>query len=399
LIDNHVHVLGAFVRDITLSTLPGVFRQIKKNLRACIASGVTTIRDMGGIPRQIQAFRKKVERHQIPGPRIVCCNSMITCPGGYPEFIPHLAGLKRLMLGGQVVERVKTPEETRATVRHMVKLGADWIKTTHSSESALIGRATLPCLSSECYKALVDEAHRLGRPVAIHHDSIYGFSKAVEIGSDSLEHVSGNGMLSEDDIKMFVDKGLAIIPTLKGLGDYLILKDIAKWLENTREDYLEEIAVVGLSGLLGHYTENRDDGKTYLKGICVDIKRFQSMYPQALANVHRIREAGGTIGVGTDSGGTEFGLFGMVWLELEHLVRAGMSELEALQAATKTNAKILGKQSSLGTIEAGKYADLVILGANPLDNIRHIQDVRMVWKDGRLVFRRSPADGQSTVAT
>ena len=98
-----------------------------------------------------------------------------------------------------------------------------------------------------------------------------------------------------------------------------------------------------------------------------------------------LRKAGARIGCGTDSGGSNFAFFGFFWRELENLVGAGMSPFEALRCATAVNAQILGLEKDIGTLEPGKLADLVVLEANPIEDIANMGRVRAVDKGGRLV--------------
>jgi len=384
LIDNHVHLTNPFIEKVGLLKFPSILRQMKRNLKNCIESGVTTVRDMGAVPKPIQGLREKVKQGKIPGPRILCCNSMITCPDGYPDFVPYFTGLKKSILGGQFAERVLTPEEVRNTVQRMVALGADWIKTLHDARSVFVGgRDELPTLPDECYEALIDEAHTLGKKVAMHQIFLTGFHKGLQFSVDTLEHVPIDKELTDSDISTFIDKKMVIIPTLKPPGDFLIMDEIQKILEQEGNHYLEKAAYKNVSSKLNMFVNNHVTIEYY-----IDYEYLQRQYPQALANVTKLYKAGAIIGFGTDSGGTDFGFFGFPYKELEHLVKAGMSNFEALQTATNINAEILGLQA-LGTIEPGKVADLVLIEGNPLDDVSNVKNVKIVWKEGQLVFNDS----------
>lgn len=149
---------------------------------------------------------------------------------------------------------------------------------------------------------------------------------------------------------------------------------------------LEKVPYKYTSGLLDVFIDDRVTEEEYTTEYYIDYRLCQKQYPQALNNIARLHRAGATIGFGTDSGGTEFGFFGLAYKELQHLVKAEMSNFEALQAATSINANILGLQNDLGTIEAGKLADLVLVQGNPLDNVGEVKNVKMVWKEGWIVY-------------
>ena len=388
--DAHIHATIPFIvgtdgyKNLNFLHLPNVIAQIRRNLRNCVQSGVTTVRDMGAVPTFMQRFQKEVSQGKTPGPRILCSNSLITCPNGYPEFAPYFTGMRKLVFRGQFAEQVSTPQEARNTVRRMVDLGADWIKTAHSDRSFCMGRGRLPTLSDACYEALVDEAHKLGKKVAMHQTWISGFRKGLQFSVETLEHIPLDEKLNNRDVSTFVDKKIAIIPTLKVFGQYLILDEIQELLAQKGSYYLERVPYKFVSHLLNKYRSGIKE-KEYASEYYFDYKLFQRQFHLGLSNVSRLHKAGAIIGFGTDSP-CDFSFFGLAYTELEYLVKAGLSNFEALQAATRTNAKILGLQTDLGTIEAGKLADLVLIEGDPLRNVSNVKNVKMVWKEGQIVF-------------
>ena len=122
----------------------------------------------------------------------------------------------------------------------------------------------------------------------------------------------------------------------------------------------------------------------------IDTSIFKRNYSRALENVLRIHQAGGRVGVGTDCGGAPMLLFGLLYAEeLSRMADAGMSNYEVLAAATSGNAKIIGMDDRIGSIETGKWADLITVKGDPLKDIETAKDVQMVFKEGEIYHRNS----------
>ncbi|MFA5400891.1 MAG: amidohydrolase family protein [Dehalococcoidia bacterium] len=384
--DLHSHVTIPFMKDIKLSILPTILRQVQKNLRNCVEGGVTTVRDLAAIPNSVRSYQKNINAGKTIGPRIIYAGSIIVCPGGVPEVAPYFKGIKRAILGGQFAERPVTPEDVRRCVQLMVKQGAEWIKTTHGDKSLMMGWDKIPYFSDECYQALVGESRKAGKKIAMHHTSATGFRKALQFKVDTLEHVALDE-LSDKDISTFVEQGVAIIPTLMALAEYSQLDDVRHMLDKKGDYYLEKEPYQYTSDLVNKFIQGvteEDCSKEYY----YDYKCIQKQFPVALENVRRLHKAGAVIGLGTDIGGTDFGFFGLTYKELGHLVAAGMSNFEALKTATITSARIIGLDSKLGSIETGKLADFILVEGNPLDDVGLLKNVKMVWKNGEIVYNR-----------
>jgi imidazolonepropionase-like amidohydrolase len=386
LFDLHSHVTIPFMKDIRLFILPTVLRQVQKNLRNCVEGGVTTVRDLAAIPGSIRGYQKNIDAGKTMGPRIVYAGSIIVCPGGVPEVAPYFKGVKRAILGGQFAERPVTPDDVRKCVQLMVKQGAEWIKTTHGDKSLMMGWDKIPYFSDECYQALVSESRKAGKKIAMHHTSATGLRKALQFKVDTLEHVALDE-LSNKDISALVEQGVAIIPTIMALAEYSQLDEVRQMLDEKGDYYLEKEP----------YKYTSDLADKFIKGVSeedcrreyyYDYKYIQKQFPVALDNVRRLHKAGAVIGLGTDIGGTDFGFFGLTYKELGHLVAAGMSNYEALKTATINSARIIGLNTRLGSIETGKLADFLLVDGNPLDDVGLLKNVKMVWKNGEIVYNR-----------
>jgi len=385
LIDAHVHLISPFAPEINLAVFRSLYRQIRLNLANCIRSGVTTVRDVGCTPGIIRRMKRWVKEGKTVGPRIVCANSFIVPPEAMPEHVPTFTLPLRLFLGGQVVERVGTPDQVRDTVRRMVALGADWIKTTHTDKSLFMNRLDPPVFDDACFEALVDEARKQNRPVTMHQTQVNGFRKAIELGVDSMEHAPLDALTDEDICRM-VDAGIPIVPTINVMREVLLLDQIAVWMDKEGENYLCPESLRQTRALL----------KLYRRGITPEIAQtgyyadkamFIRQFPVMMENVRRLHTAGAVIGCGTDSGGAPFTVFGRFYEEIDNLLEAGLSPFEALQSATAVNARILRLEDKLGTIETGKIADFVVLDGDPVTDTMALRQVRMVVKEGTIVYQ------------
>ena len=385
LIDAHVHLITPFVPKVTPGVIASLGRQVKRNLATVVRDGVTTVRDAAGFPRRIQGARRAVEEGRVPGPRIVCANSYITCFGGTPEWVPYLKGPAKLIAGGQAIDRGDSPDEVAALVRRMVDLGADWVKTCHSDRSLCRGKGELPTWSDEVYDVFFAEAERLGRPVAFHQMWLSAFRKGLQYGPATFDHTPMDGLLTEKDVADFAASGTALIATLDVYRDTFEFERISRDLEDRGKEFLEPVCYRLVSRYLDKYIRNDFTAQEVEKEWIMDETMPRELLPNAYENARRIWKAGGILGCGTDSGGSDFAFFGYFHRELENLVEVGLSPWEALRCATAVNAEILGMEKDIGTLEPGKYADMVVVEGDPLHDISNMGRVKAVYKGGALV--------------
>ncbi len=382
-IDAHLHITVPFIMEATPKGFFQLNRQLALNFANCIKYGVTTVRDVGAFPKKILRWRDRIESGKATGPRIMSSLSFITSHSGVPEMVPHLNPVESFITGGQFAERVETPEEVKTVANRLVDSGASWLKTQYSEQSFLFHGA-IPYLSDACFEALVETGRRRNIKIAMHQTERAGFLKGIKVGVDSLEHCPTEE-LEEEDIDRFVTQNMAIIPTIKVVGDYFEVEEILGWLETDgASDFLSEPlrqTVEGVTVLLKEPYPPPD----YKTKFYHDVEYFRRGFPVVLRNVEKIKKAGGTIGVGTDCCGTGLSFFGSYWKELNYLTQAGFTNAEALKAATAVNAKIIGMADDVGTIEPGKYADFTIIDGNPINNIETTKHVATVIKGGEIV--------------
>jgi imidazolonepropionase-like amidohydrolase len=237
-----------------------------------------------------------------------------------------------------------------------------------------------PVFDDACFEALVDEARQQGRPVVMHQTGASGFRKAVELGVDSMEHTPLDA-LDDADIARMVEAGVPIVPTLHVMRESLRLDQTATWLEAQGASHLCPESLRQTKALLRLYQEGITPEMAQ-KEYYLDVEQDERRDPVMMENVGRLHAAGATIGCGTDAGGGNFTVFGQFYEEIDNLVEAGLTPFEALRAATAVNARILRLDERLGTLEAGKLADFVVLEGDPLVDTGALRRVRMVVKEG-----------------
>jgi imidazolonepropionase-like amidohydrolase len=325
-----------------------------RNARSCLEAGFTTIRSMSNLCGLIwdPSLRDAIEMGIIQGPRILASGNMISgIRRGTRSMLAFAYGPQPSVIGYQH-RLADGPDECRKAVREVVGAGADFVKIMVTGTIAgELERATWVTYTRGEIEAIADEAHHLERKVAAHAYAAEGILNALEAGVDTLEH----GMyLGEEACNMMVRKGIFLVPTLSVLHNFITngMKTgaPAHMLEKTRE------------------------------GFDASISSFKAA-----------RQAGVKIACGTDSQHT-WAPCGENSLELELMVKHGMSEMEAIVAATKTSAEAIGRDDTLGTIEPGKFADILILDASPLDNIgvlRQKNNIKMIVKNGKIVVNRT----------
>jgi|GEM_PF-267981 len=392
LIDNHCHLTVPFMYHVNLSTVREMGRQILLNFSNCVLSGVTTVRDLGGFPGRITSFRKRAKRNEIAGPRVISSLSPIAASRGgtlgVPEEAPYFTNpLITWLLGGNYAERPTTTEEIQNACESMVALGADWLKTLHQDHSYSSYPRPLPNHTDEGYRTILDVGRKKGIRCALHQTLLSGFEKGVDLGFHTLEHIATDGFLPDDQVEKFVRRQMAIVPTMMATGSIFDEEEVLNLVETRQAEYLTPEAARQTAARIrtSLAQEKRELSPQERRGLTYDRRYLRETFPNAVANLEKLHKMGATIGLGTDNGGTPCGLFSRYSRELRHYVSAGISEFDTLRMATVVNARILGMEKEIGTIEKGKLADLVAVDGNPLRDISAIDRVRMVAKGGVLL--------------
>jgi len=340
LIDTHVHVSlhGSphYFNEMIMETPALAALKAVKKLRRLIESGFTTIRTMGDKGQIDIALKAAVDAGDIIGPRIRTSGSCLTITGGHGDmFPPHvrIQGMARIVDG---------PEEARKAAREQIKVGADNIKLMATGGGMSPGPATVAQLTVEEMRAAVEEAEKFGKTTAAHAIGAEGIRNALKAGVRTIEHGS---FLDDTGIDMLAANGAYLVPTLAA---FKTLK-------------------YGENGGVPAYTIEK-------------VRYFQTAHTK---NLKKAMAAGVNIIVGTDAG-TPFNYHGESAYELECLVDNGFSSMQAIRAATQVAAEAL-MLPEIGTIAAGKIADLVVVDGNPLEDIKILQDrsrIHKVFKAG-----------------
>jgi imidazolonepropionase-like amidohydrolase len=317
-------------------------------VRRTLMAGFTTVRDVGAGDYIDVGLRNAIAAGQIPGPRMLVAVNAIGATGGHCDssagFAPNIFGRETGITDGVV----NGPDQARLAVRYNIKYGADVIKTCATGGVlSLSDDVDTPQLTQAELDALVAEAHALRRKTAAHAHGATGAKIAIRAGIDSIEHGS---FLDDEALDMMKVRGTYYVPTL--------------------------MAAEGLK-------ERLTDG--YLPPV-IAAKARQAI--AALdATVRKAIARGVKVVVGTDATVYPHGRNAE---EFHLLVNLGMKPIDALKAGTSLDAELLGVADRTGSLEAGKFADIVSCAGNPEENIRQVEKIHFVMKEG--VVYRKPGD-------
>ena len=420
LIDAHCHSTASPVFSMRMMDFSHHYHQQKQNFVSSIESGVTTIRDMGAFPVLLHMFIRDIEKGSLPGPRVVYCNSILNVMGSHPEIPPSDVNIFARPISffiGMIMNNFKDTAEMEQCLKENAR-GASFIKLTLDNQTLFCKKKKeIPVYTKEQLNIIFRFAEKTGLPVVGHHQFKFGFNRAMEYPFHSIEHIVTDMVLSDDDVIKMAKRNVAIIPTMTvgqsflmeeafdGIPEQYQTPEITEELR-VRKEYFKNEAINHCDPLL--HRQNLSILKEYKiidkdklwekKKFLVNPDIFFNMIGNGYASLKKMNQAGIRIGCGIDAG-MPLNYFGGYYREYEILQRVGFSNIEILRCATINNAKILRMEDKIGSLETGKYADMVALDKNPLDDIRALRKPQMVFKQGALMFsdRNLHEDGTVSV--
>jgi imidazolonepropionase-like amidohydrolase len=343
-IDSHVHLQselgpGRRFNGFTHSSSDFAFDGAV-NARTTLLAGFTTVQDVGGDFEASLALRDAINDGDVPGPRLRIAGSSVTPTGGHGDVngfnldVLHMFASETACNG---------PAQCREAVRTLVRGGADVIKITAtggvlSDTAAGVERQFF----DDELASIIQAAHMMGRRVTAHAHGVTGINAFLEAGGDSIEHGT---YLDAQSIRLMRRNNAVLVPTV-----------------------LAGVTVAELAETADFMTDNQR-------------AKSRAVGPAMLDMARRAHEGGVTIAFGTDSGVSRHGENAR---EFELYVEAGMTPMEAIVTATINASRHVQMDADIGTIEAGKFADIIAVDGDPLASISELRDIDFVMKGGEV---------------
>lgn len=421
LIDTHVHLAHPGVDDYGRISFESMKSKYKRHFYLTLKSGVTTVRNMpGSFGYGIMKIRDKVNKGEILGPRIFASGPALTVPYGYfsvKRFIPAppmLLKILSLIFGAHGLSiDINNIHDVSEVIKKLKHTGVDFIKTiTPGTELSIanddpqsreyyIKRKVNPKLldssmKPEILQEIVKHAHKEGLKVSAHSICLPdGFKQAIQAGIDSIEHTPF-GLLDDETFTLMNEKNIYWIPTafaFKNCADLINNPELFN-NEEIKKAIPEPYYSIGKKALQEKQRTINSGEDPIWSGFYAEMSNYkQSYFP---VNLAKAMKKGVKIVAGTDAGmgGAGYVPHGFLYKELEMFANNGMDEFEAIKTATINAAELLGMDKEIGSIELGKIADLVIIRANPIENISNINQIEYVIKSGEIVYCENDKDLQ-----
>jgi imidazolonepropionase-like amidohydrolase len=405
LIDAHCHLTLQSCGFFKASDAIKYMSQIKINGMMQVNAGVTTVRDMGCFPTMMRDLIDDYERGSLVGPRVVYCNAFVNIDGGHPDIKPtELSIFAPLTTGvtGNINCYYRNRNELLAGLKRNVDNGAYFIKLTMDDRSLICGKGKIPVYSDDDLKVIFNFAEKKNLPVAVHSIMYYGLKRALQYPVRSMEHITSDAYVTDEDIRAMVRKKVAIVPTLV-VGQNESFRERFEampwafktpYIENelkikydyffngdhrAYDPYLHKLNLETINWFKNPGCSAMPKEKKFL----TDPEIAFNYLVHAPVNIRKMRDAGVLIGCGTDSG-VPFHYHGTLWREMEMMSRIGFRNDAILRYATVNNAAIIGSEDSVGSLQEGKFADMALLKENPLQKIEACRSPQLVLIGGAI---------------
>lgn len=357
LINGHGHL--GLSREDSVSPANYTPENIEAQLAQYERYGITTMISLGLNRDLLYRLRAEQEKGNLHGTTILTAGRGIGVPHGVPA----------VKVGVDQIYRPATPEGARRAVQEMAAHSPNLIKIWVDDNLH-----KLPAPNAAVYAAAIDEAHKEHLRVAAHVYYLTDAKRLLQDGVDILAHSIRDQEIDTDTLSLLKNKNVYYIPTLELEESFFAFADHPDWMNTT---FFQNAVNWRLSKTI--------DSSGYKKKIKGDPATaiHRTAFQVALENLKRVHDAGAPVAFGTDSGANPFRIQG--WAEhreLQLMVQAGMTPLQAIHSATAVNAKMLQLEDKTGTLAAGKQADLIVLNADPSTDISNTEKIAMVFHNG-----------------
>lgn len=316
------------------------------DLRTYAAYGVTTVVSLGGENEAVFAARAA-------------------------QNVPSL-DRARVYVAGPVLAPA-SPAEARVQVANVADQRVDWVKIRVDDNLGTTAKMT-----PEVYRAVIDEAHARGLRVAAHLYYLEDAKSLLEAGVDFIAHSVRDQKVDAEFVSALKASGRCYTPTL--------MREVSTYVYESTPDFFSDPLFLKYANP-AWVAAGRDPARQQATRTSLSAQTYKAQLPFAVMNLERLAEEGIPIAMGTDTGptGRFQGYFEL--MELEMMVKAGMPANEVIRSATGGAGRCMGLQAELGTLEPGKWADFVVLDANPLADISNVRKISSVWIAGNRVKR------------
>ncbi len=360
IINGHGHL--GLSQGTSVSAANYTVENIQRQLAQYERYGITTMISLGMNRDLLYQLRSEQEKGKLGGTTILTADRGIGTPGGVPA----------VNVGADQIYRPSTPEQARKAVQEMATRDPNLIKIWVDDNLH-----KLPAPNPAVDAAAIDEAHKLHLKVAAHVYYLADAKRLLQAGVDILAHSIRDQEIDADTISLLKEKNIYYIPTLQLEESFFIFAEDPAWMNTP---FFQNAVNPALAQMFASAAYKQKIGHDPATAI------HRAALQTAMVNLKKLRDGSIQVAFGTDSGANPFRIQG--WAEhreLQLMVAAGMTPLEAIHSATGVNAQMLQLSEKTGTIEVGKRADLIVLDADPSTDINNTEKIAMVFHNGRQI--------------